>query len=110
MKKTLDYQKMYQTQYKKIPNYVFWATFITLGLGAIIAGIVLFAEASWEEDYFVAAAVLVGGPFVAYLLARIDRWITALLLCQKIVVADTLLDIKNGSAAAPVEIDNLPEL
>lgn len=104
MKKEIDYKKLYLKQYKNIPNYYFWGTLITLGLGAIVTGIIFMID--W---FMIGFGIMFGGMIVAFGLAFLNRFISAVAISQKVVVADALLSGNNGSASIMVE-EELPEL
>ena len=111
MKKPLDYKSIYQKWYKNIPNIVFWSTLITFLLASLVGGILMFAEAYYEEDYVYGALIILGGSAVSWGIAKLSRLISSIAISQKVVVADTLLDIKNGSANNTTVVDDeLPEL
>ena len=88
--KPIDYENLYQNNYKKIPTVYFWITFVLLGLGSFITAIVLLLEGGEEIG---TPLLLLGFP-VAYLIAFIEsRWI-ACLMSPKIVAVDCLIEIK----------------
>ena len=109
MKNQIDYKSLYLKKYKNIPNYYFWGTLITVSLAAIVVGIIFLAEASYDEDYLLGVGIILGGIIVGWGLAYFNRFISAIALSQKVVVADTLLSMKDDTASTATE-DELPEL
>lgn len=88
--KNINYEQIYQHQYKTLPRIYFWTTFIILGLGSFIGAIILMVEG-------ISAGILLlllGIP-AAYLIAFIEaNWI-ACLMSPKIVAVDCLLKMKD---------------
>ena len=93
-----DYHKLYQKNFKNLPKISFWATFIGVFV-VVIAGAILLAKLA--DMVFVAFLVLVHGSALAVCLARFARWLCAVNISQKVVVADTLLAMKSGNAGTP---------
>lgn len=96
MKKAIDYQDLYLKQYKNIPNIWFWGTLILIGVTSTIVALTFFTAASPRTD--IGLVVLLGGWAVAVGLSFFARWVSSIAISQKIVVADSLLMIKNNSA------------
>jgi hypothetical protein len=106
--KKIDYQKMYTKWYKNIPNLYFWSTLIILALGAIVTGIIFMSDG--DADWImIGIGIVVGGSAVAVGLAYLNRFIAAIVISQKVVVADALLSMQ-GDVPAPTAEDELPEL
>ena len=93
-----DYHKLYQKNFKNLPNISFWATFIGVFVVLIAAAILL---AKLTDMVFVAILVLVAGLALSVCLARFARWLCAVNISQKVVVADTLLAMKSGNTSTP---------
>lgn len=96
MNKEFDYKKLYLTVYKNIPNIVFISTFCLVELSAIVAGIFFYYS-------FLGFLFLIGGLFVAWLLASIDRFIAAVAISQKVVMTDALLSMQSGNYTSEPE-------
>lgn len=112
LKKGFDYKNLYLKHFKNLPNVYFWSTFIVLFIGAIVGGIIILANAYWDEDYAIGVITIIFGPVIAWFLARLTRFIVAVSLSQKIVVADVLLSMSGenkGDCVTDVH-DDLPEL
>ena len=109
MKKTFDYQNLYLKKYKNIPNMYFWGTLLLLGLSSIATGSVILATSNYEDEVVMGLVVLIVGSLVAWGLAHLSRFIASVAISQKVVVADTLLSMKDGTPA-PIAEDELPEL
>ncbi|MBR3894699.1 MAG: hypothetical protein IKJ35_06075 [Clostridia bacterium] len=106
MQKKIDYKQIYQTVYKNLPNIWLFATFIIGTIASVVLGIFFFAE----EEAGVGALLIIFGILISLVLAFIDRWIVSVVISQKVVVADALLEM-NGSVSKDVDSDDeLPEL
>lgn len=112
MKNDFNYKKLYQEQFKNLPNIRFIGTLISIGAIATIIGVILFIKAtSGYSSYFsISVATIFIGWAIALGLAYLVRYITAISISQKIVVADTLLAINDAQASSPVSENELPEL
>lgn len=106
MKKNLDYKSLYLNEYKNIPNYLFWGTLIFLGLGAIVTGAIFIFD---SEEYMLGLGIIFGGSIVALGLAIWNRFISSVIISQKVVVADTLLSMNNVNSTVVLDCE-LPEL
>ena len=93
-----DYHKLYQKNFKNLPQISFWATFIGVFVD-VIAGAILLAKLA--DMVFLAILVLVAGLALAVCLACSASWLCAVNISQKVVVADTLLAMKSGNAGTP---------
>ena len=112
---TFDYNTIYLERYKNIPNYIFLGTLISMLLEIFIAGIVLMPY---------GFLIWIFAPGIAVLCSFFNRWLSSLLISQRIVVADSLLSLVNkpetqkaelfAQTATPiavqVELPELPEL
>ena len=105
--KTPNYLNLYQSTYKKIPNYVFWLTLIPSILAILFSAIMILVD---EEAFLPAFAMVVFGIPLSIGIAFLDRWIASLVLCQKIVATDALLSINSKNNATPANVDNLPKV
>ena len=103
LKKGIDYKSLYLRHFKNLPNVYFWSTFIVLFIGAIVGGIIILANAYWDEQYAMGIITIIFGPVIAWLLARLTRFIVAVSLSQKIVVADSLLTLSGNEIQACAE-------
>lgn len=107
--KQFDYQFLYNSWYRQFPNVVYWTTLSIVGLAALIPGIILCSD---DITAGIGACIIIFGLLLAFGAAFLSRWITAILLSQKIIATDALLAMQNGNVAAhaaPVE-EELPEL
>ena len=109
MKKTYDYQSLYQNWYKKLPTVCFFAILLPLALASFIVGIIILAGAEYYNEYGLGLGILFGGLIFSAVLAVLSSTITAISISQKVVATDALLSLKEGSNASAVE-DTLPEL
>ena len=103
-----DYQTLYKYNYKQIPDFVFWVVFVFLSLGAIAGAVLLFINS------FVGLGILtlLVGIAAACGLARLNSWLSAVVISQRIAVADSLLEIssnKKSPSTSAVDYD-LPDL
>lgn len=105
MKNTFDYPKMYKNHYKNLPTAYFIGTLFC----GVIASIILFFVFLDAGGFGAASLCFLGGIVGTVVLAYVNRFAVAVAISQKIVVADTLLAMKNNSPA-PVDEDELPEL
>lgn len=107
--KPIDYEKLYRNNYKNLPNGYYLAIRILLTIGTIVLGIVFLAEG---DDDFIAYGVLtiIGGFFVSWGIAALTRFLMAVGMSRGIVVADSLLTIRDGNSAPTVTEEDLPEL
>ena len=112
MKKNFNYKKLYLEQYKNIPNFYFWGTMICGCVASIILGSHYFNLAASGYSSYAADGLLTlfGGLAATALLAFLNRWISSVAISQKVVVADTLLSMKDGSFDTAAEDEELPEL
>lgn len=104
--KNYDYEILFKSNYKNIPNYVFWSTFITLLIAAVGGGILSFIM----EKAVVGVITIVIGAVIAFFAAMLARFITAIKISQKVVVAEALLNSNAGTPAGATAFDELPDL
>ena len=72
----------------------------------MVLGLVFLEEG--EEE--IGALFIIFGALLSFVFAFIDRWIVSVVISQKVVVADALLEM-SGSVSADVDSDDeLPEL
>ncbi len=111
MNKEVNYKKLYLEKYKNIPNYCFWGILIGIGTMALAGGLTFAGVEGFKRDYEIAATlgIIFGGLLFAVILAFIARFFVSISISQKIVVADSLLAMKDNNKAPVVE-DELPEL
>ena len=104
MNNDLDYNLLYEKNYKKLPKAYFYGTLTFFGVSAFVALIVLA-----KEDFALAllafASIIAVGVAISYL---VYNW-AAVVISQKIVATDALLAIRgaddeNGSVnTAPTD-------
>ena len=94
--KEFNFKELYQNNYKKLPNLVFWTNLIILFCGAITGAVFCFIA---EADGW-GLLVLIGGFFVAWGLAYLDALFCAVIISHKIVATDALLEISVNSKIA----------
>ena len=107
--KKIDYKKLYQKNYKKLPIFVFWATAIVLCCCIITGAVFIILEGL---VFLGALVVLISVP-VSVVFGSLESWICAVLLSQKIVVADSLIEGLNNSSKdskASILNEDLPEI
>ena len=103
--KNINYLKLYLTQYKNIPNFVFWGTIIVFTLASMAIG---FAVGD-DEGVIIAGIGIAVGILIAYL----SHFFIAVSISQKVVVTDTLLSMKDSNSTerpGPKVENELPEL
>lgn len=95
MKPIIDYKNLYLEKYKNLPHYYFTTVLLTIGIIANIVSGILFIFALDSEEWLaiIAIGVLVGGWLIAFGIASLVRFITAIQLSQSVVVADSLLKL-----------------
>lgn len=98
----IDYKRLYIEKYRMLPNIYFYVALVVVSVIGILEIILfsnmlrraykgIFSFIVGSEEYISGTLALVIWGFIAYLTARFVRYITAISLSQKIVVADTLL-------------------
>ena len=107
----IDYKRLYLEKYRMLPNIYFNVTLVLVGIIGLLEVILssdmlsdayegLFSFIVGSYEYISGIMALVIWGFVAYQIARFVRYIVAISLSQKVVVADTLL-FNARAAAAP---------
>ena len=111
----IDYKKLYLSKYKKLPQIYYFVIlgFVSaVGLLDILVSSDLLSDAYeglfsfliGSEDYISGFLALIIWAAIAFCAARLVQYLSAIALSQKVVVADTLLDIQkaqNTCSAAP---------
>jgi len=111
MKKTFDYKKLYLEQYKNIPNFYFVGTMILGGAVSTILGLYYLIQSADYSSYLTTGLlVLLGGWCVTVALSFLTRWISSVAISQSVVVADTLMSLKNDVPTSNEVENELPEL
>ncbi len=103
---SIDYKMLYLVKYKRLPHTYYIMTLI----GVIAVGVLdvlifsdllsdayegLFSFLIGSEDYISGILALAIWVAIAFGAAHLVRYLSAIVLSQKIVVADTLLELKN---------------
>ena len=104
---TINYKKLYLEEYKKLPKTYYIITLVAViaagALDILISSDLLsdgyeglFSFLIGSEDYISGILALAIWGAIAFGAACLVRYLSAIGLSQKIVVADTLLDIQKG--------------
>lgn len=108
----IDYKKLYKEKYRKIPNRWFAYVWVMSMIASIVVGV-----AVANGDGFVVLFVLLCGVGVGYVIALLVKREIAVSLSQKIVVADTLLELAQKAPASEIntqvnaeDFSDIPEL
>ena len=118
----IDYKRLYLEEYKKLPKTYYVITLVTM-IAAGLLDILISSDLFYNEyaglfSFLVGSmeylsSILAGILWIAIAIgaASLVRYLTAIGLSQKVVVADSLLDIRNGQplpAAVPTAKTNVP--
>ena len=105
-----DYNKLYQKHFRNLPTLIFWASFVIFFGGAITGAVFIFLC----DLVFVGILTILAGIPVAMGLAWIAAWFFAILLSQKIVATDSLIEMRSGTFSGSKTIvednDELPDI
>lgn len=104
---TIDYKKLYLDEYKKLPKTYYIITLVTVIAAGLLDILIssdflsdgyegLFSFLIGSEEYISGILAMIIWVAIAFGAAYLVRYLSAIGLSQKIVVADTLLDIQNG--------------
>lgn len=106
--KNIDYYAYYQHNYKNLPNVAFWATAITFWLAGVSFFVIFgFGNYNWGG----AVISLCAGALLGVIFGYLNKNWCATIISQKVVVADTLLEMNKQRDGSAVEIkDELPEI
>ena len=118
----IDYKRLYQEEYKKLPKTYYIITLATIIAGGLLEVLIfsdlfsdgyagLFSFLVGSADYISGILAVLIWIAIAIGAASLVRYLTAIGLSQKVVVADSLLDIRNGQplpAAVPTAKTNVP--
>ena len=118
----IDYKKLYLEEYKKLPKTYYFITLVSVIAAGILDILIssdflsdgyegLFSFLIGSEDYISGILAMIIWAAIAFGAAHLVRYLSAIALSQKIVVADTLLDIQKGHptySATPNTQTNVP--
>ena len=104
----IDYNWFYQKKYKKLPKIHYFMTLVAVIAAGILDILISTAFLSWaycgllsflvgEEFYISGILAAILWVAIAFGAAHLVRYLSAIRLSQSIVVADTLLEIRNGT-------------
>ena len=97
----LDYKKIYSKMYKNLPTTVFIITFINFIIASLATSIILLFNSFGNGsaiNIILALLIFPAGLIIGFVDAFLNYWITAIIISQPIVVADSLLKISEESA------------
>lgn len=103
---SFNYKNLYLKNYKKLPNYVFWANLVMSCLISILIGFIVADESDLPYGVFAAFVSLAVGVGLAFL-ARIAA---AIIISQKVVSADALIALSENKSDKATVVDDLPDL
>lgn len=103
----INYKQLYLEKFKKLPNIYYISTLVAVIAVGVLDLLVSTGFLSWAygglfsflvgtEDYISGILAMIIWVVIAFGAAYLVRHLSAIGLSQKIVVADTLLDIQKG--------------
>ena len=118
----IDYKRLYQEEYKRLPKTYYVITLATVIAGGLLEVLIfsdlfsdgyvgLFSFLVGSADYISGILAVLIWLAIAIGAASLVRYLSAIGLSQKVVVADTLLDMQGGrplGAAVPTAKTSAP--